>query len=259
MEHQERALEAYVDEVSADADTLGVVVVGSVARGEEREDSDVDVYLVVTDERFESETAEGRFAWTARAGLDYPGSYIDVKLVSPRYLAVAAERGDDPTRASFLGARVAFSRDADLEAAVAVIPRLPDEVRAERIRSHLAQVRLHGDYFLRQAAERADAFLLRHAGIHLAFAAARAALVSQGRLLPGPKYVTKLLAEIDTPPGFLEAWERVVVAPDPESADALMAIVADWLGTQEPDESLALFIRDNELGWLHGRMPAEYF
>ena len=52
MEHQERALGAYVEQVKGEPGTLGVVVVGSVARGEEREDSDVDVYLVVDADRF---------------------------------------------------------------------------------------------------------------------------------------------------------------------------------------------------------------
>lgn len=259
MEQHERALAAYVDEVRGDPETLGVVVVGSVARGEERPDSDVDVYLVVTDERFAADTAADRYAWTARAGLDYPGSYIDVKLASPAYLRTAAARGDDPTRASFLGARVAFSRAAELAELVAAIPVLSAEVRAERVRSHLAQVDLHGGYFLRQGAERGDAFLVRHAGIHLAFAAARAALASQGRLLPGPKYVSKLVADLDAPAEFLPAWQRVVAEPSPESAGILMRVLAEWLGALEPDEALSVFIRDNELGWLTGRPPAEYY
>lgn len=259
MEQHERALAAYVDEVRGDPETLGVIVVGSVARGEERPDSDVDVYLVVTEERFAREAAAGRYAWTARAGLDYPGSYVDVKLASPRYLRTAATAGDDPTRASFLGARLAFARDDALAGLVARIPELPADVRAERVRSHLAQVRLYGGYFLRQAAERGDEFLLRHAGIHLAFAAARAALAHRGVLLPGPKYVTKLLAGIDAPAGFLPAWQRVVAEPSPESAGILMDAVAAWLGPLEPDEALSVFIRDNELGWLTGRPPAEYY
>jgi hypothetical protein len=259
MEQQERALAAYVDDVRADADTLGVVLVGSVARGEERPDSDVDVYLVVGEERFAAETAAGRYAWTDRAGLDYPGSYVDVKLVTPVYLRAAAERGDDPTRASFLGARVAFSRDDELAALIAAIPVLPVGVRAERVHSHLAQVHLHGDYFLRQGVERGDAFLVRHAGTHLAFAAARAALAHEGVLLPGPKYVSKLLARLDAPAAFLPAWERVVADPGIQSADALIAVMTEWLGELEPDEALSTFIRDNELGWLFGRPPAEYF
>ncbi|WP_212804587.1 nucleotidyltransferase domain-containing protein [Actinocatenispora sera] len=47
MRHHEDTLDAYVRRVRADADAIAVIVVGSVARGTERADSDVDVYLVV--------------------------------------------------------------------------------------------------------------------------------------------------------------------------------------------------------------------
>ena len=170
-------------------------LVGSVAQGRERADSDVDVYLVVDDERFAAETAAGRFAWVDRWGVDYPGSYIDIKLASPAYLETAAEQADDPTRASFLGARIAFSRMPGLEDAIARITTLPDDVWDERVRSHVAQARLYGGYFLRQAVERGDEFLRRHAGLHLTLAAARAALAADHVMLPGPKYISQARAD----------------------------------------------------------------
>ncbi|NNC12780.1 nucleotidyltransferase domain-containing protein [Planctomonas sp. JC2975] len=178
MQHHELALAAYIDDVRNDPEVLGIILVGSLARGAERESSDVDVYLVVTDAAYERSADAGKFAWTARHGLDYPGSYIDVKLVSPGYLTSAAEHGDDPTRASFAGARIAFSRDESLDAVVAAISTLPEAAWGERIRSHVAQALLYGGYFLAQGDDRGDAFLVRHAAVHLTLAAARAALAS---------------------------------------------------------------------------------
>lgn len=260
MEQQERALAAYVDSVRDEPGVLGVVLVGSVARGREREDSDVDVYLVVDDERFAAETARGRYAWVERRDLDYPGSYIDIKLVSPTYLQTAIERADDPTRASFVGARVAWTELDGLADTVARIPVLPDDVWEERIRSHVAQARLYGGYFLRQAVERGDGFLRRHAGLHLALAAARAALAANHVMLPGPKYVSKLMLTVDTPDGFVEAWSRVVDDPDTDSGRELLRILDEWLaGDLTPDETLSTFIRDNELAWLRGTVPAEFW
>ena len=260
MEQQERALAAYVESVRHEPGALGVVLVGSVAQGREREDSDVDVYLVVDDDRFAAETARGRFAWVERRGLDYPGSYIDIKLVSPGYLETAVERADDPTRASFLGARVAWSAMDGLAETVARIPKLPDDVWEERVRSHVAQARLYGGYFLRQAVERGDEFLRRHAGLHLALAAARAALAADRVMLPGPKYISKLVRSVAAPEGFVEAWSRVVDDPDTDSGRELLRILDDWLAVDlDPDETLSTFIRDNELAWLRGTVPAEFW
>lgn len=260
MEQHERALAAYVDSVRGEPGALGVVLVGSVAQGRERPDSDVDVYLVVDDDRFAAETADGRFAWVERRDADYPGSYIDIKLAGPSYLAAAVERADDPTRASFLGARVAWTVLPDLDETVARIAALPDDVWDERVRSHVAQARLYGGYFLRQAVERGDEFLRRHAGLHLALAAARAALAANRTMLPGPKYVSKLVRELPAPEGFVAAWQAVVDEPDAESGADLLRVLDGWLGAGlSADDTLSTFIRDNELHWLRGGVPAEFW
>jgi predicted nucleotidyltransferase len=260
VEQQEKALTAYVESVKQTPGALAVVLVGSVAQGRERPDSDVDVYLVVDEDRFATETAAGRYAWVERRDADYPGSYIDVKLASPVYLETAAERADDPTRASFIDARVAWSRLPGIEETLARITTLPDDVWRERVRSHLSQAQLYGGYFLRQATERGDEFLRRHAALHCALAAARAALAAAHVMLPGPKYISKLVAAVPTPDGFLPAWERLVADADLEAAKALLGILFGWQGADLTlDDTLSIFIRDNELAWLRGTIPAEFW
>ena len=260
MLQQERALTAYVDSVKGRPGALAVVLVGSVAQGREREDSDVDVYFVVDEERFAAEPAAGRFAWIERQDLDYPGSYIDIKLASPSYLATAVDKADDPTRASFRDARVAWSVLPGIEQTLERIVTLPDDVWDERVRSHLSQAQLYGGYFLRQAVERDDEFLRRHAGLHLTLAAARAALAAAHVMMPGPKYISKLMGTVPTPDGFVDIWNQVVDDPDADSGGELLRILDEWLGDGlTPDETLSTFIRDNVLAWLRGTVPAEFW
>lgn len=259
MEHHERALAAYVESVRATPSTSAVIVVGSVARGTERVDSDVDVSLVVADAAFDAALEDGRLSWTERHDEDYPGGYVDVKLVSPRVLAAAAQSGDDPMRASFEGARVAFQRGLDLAGAIERIVRLPEEAWRERVRAQLAQARIHGGYFLPQADRHRDRFLGHHAATHLALAAARAAMAERRTLFRGPKYVADALAGLDLPDGFLASWRELVADPTPESGARLLAGLEDWLGAAlDPDETLSTFVRDNELAWLVGASPPEY-
>ena len=134
-------------------------------------------------------------------------------------------------RAPRSSARASPSRGVDgLEQVIERIATLPDEVWAERVRSHVAQARLYGGYFLKQAVERGDPFLRRHAGLHLSLAAARAALASSTTLMQGPKYISRLVRTVPTPDGFVEAWERVVADPDIETAGVLMELLDEWLG-----------------------------
>ena len=79
-------------------------------------------------------------------------------------------------------------------------------------------------------------------------------------MLPGPKYISKLVRTVPTPDGFVAVWERAVAEPDLESGPALLARIDEWLGAgMTPDDALSTFIRDNELPWLRGTVPAEFW
>jgi hypothetical protein len=65
---------------------------------------------------------------------------------------------------------------------------------------------------------------------------------------------------VPTPDGFLPAWERAVSDPGTDSGAELLRRLLDWLGHgMTADDALSTFIRDNELTWLRGGAPAEFF
>lgn len=140
MQHHDAAVERFVAVASLNSDMLAVVVDGSVASALERPDSDVDLVLIITDEAFQS--------------------YYDIKLATVVYLDRAAERGDDPVRAALLHTKVAWSRIEGLEEQIARISDVPDEQWEQRMASHIAQVRLHGGYFLNQSYQLSNQYLL---------------------------------------------------------------------------------------------------
>lgn len=244
----------------ADPDTVAVVLGGSVAHGTERPDSDVDVYLVVTPDRFARAEAAERLSYVDREVATYDGGYVDIKLATTDYLRRAAADGDDPVRASFIDAEVAWTRDPEVAALVAAIPRLPDDAWRERMGSFIAQMRLYGGYFVRQGAQLGDAYLLRWASLHMLTAAGRALLARSNVLFPGNKYLSGLLARLpDLPAGYLELADRTLDAPTPELAQQLMDLVEsldDWPIGRE--QTLSRFVRENELAWLTRVPPPEF-
>lgn len=259
MQHHEDTLAAYVESVRHLPETLGVVLVGSLCRGTERPDSDVDVYRVITDEAFAVADATERLSYSVRELSTYDGGYVDIKETSPSYLAAAIEMGDEPTRASFVGARVAYSALADLEQTVAAIPVLSDEQWHEREMSFITQMRLYWRYFLKQGEKLDDVYLLHWAAVHGVNAASRA-LLAHGRILfRGAKYSRTLLADLpDLPDGFLEKTADLLTAPTFDKGAEIMATIEAFKDWGIPNEqSLSRFIRDNELAWLKGTLPPE--
>lgn len=260
MQHHDETITGYVASVTDRPEVLGVVVVGSVARGVPREDSDVDVYLVVTDEAYADARSRGRIAAVSQDGVTYAGGYVDIKLASPRYLTTAAERGDDPTRASFTGAQVSLDKIGDIPGWIEQITTLPEETWSKRIAAYRAQTRLYGGYFLKQADQLGDQFLLHHSAVHLALAAGRLALAKHRRFFSGQKYLTAAMEEMDVPERFRTTWRHVVQAPSAAMGQHLLDAISAWLGPAEDfDAQLSRFISDNELAWLNGTIPPEFW
>jgi hypothetical protein len=260
VQHHDATIEGYVATVTDRPEVLGVVVVGSVARGTPREDSDVDVYLVVTDDAYDQARAAGQIAAVSQDGVTYPGGYVDIKLASPGYLTTAIERADDPTRASFVGSQVSLDRTGKIADWISEIVTLPEQTWGRRVAAYRAQTRLYGGYFLKQADQLGDHFLLQHSAVHLALAAGRLALAKHRRFFSGQKYLTETLAELDLPEQFTTAWRHVVAAPSAGIGQHLLDAIVAWLGPPEPFEAqLSRFISDNELAWLNSTIPPEYW
>jgi predicted nucleotidyltransferase len=260
MKHHEAALERFVARAKDDHGVLAVIVSGSLSRGAERPDSDIDLYLVVTEERWAEALRANRLMYVDETDIDYDGGYFDIKLATPAYLDEAADRGDDPVRDSFAHARVAFSRMPDLEARIARIAAVPDEQWEARMASHLAQARLHGGYFLVQGIEHDDPLLTAHAAVHLATSASRALLALNRVRFAGPKYLATAVAALEVKPaGFDEALVELVARPSVAAGAELLGMLegaASW--PLDDDSTLSTFVLDNELAWRYRVPPPEY-
>lgn len=260
MKHHDRALERYVERISGDPVNLAVIVTGSVARGTERPDSDVDLYLVVDEPTFAAAREAHQVMYTSTEGVDYDGGYLDIKLATVPYLDAAAERADDPTRASFDRCVIAYSRIDDLAQRVRRIASTPDRVWLSHEASFVAQARLHGEYFLPGAVRDGNRFLAVSAAVHLANAACRALLARHRVLFQGPKYLQKTVASLaDAPAGFAQAVGELLDTPGERTGARVLELLESVGGWPvSADETLSLFVEDNELAWFDGGLPPEY-
>jgi hypothetical protein len=264
MQHHDAAVERFVARARLDPQMLAVVVDGSVASGRERPDSDVDLVLIVTDETFAAALAADRLSYVDDGaddgGIGYEHGYYDIKVATVGYLDRAAERGDDPVRAAFLHAKVAWSRIDGLEEKIARINVVPDAQWEKRMAAQMAQARLHGGYFLNQASQLSNQYLLQHAVVHLVGAGGRALLALNRTLFQGQKYLETLVSELDRKPvGYEGAATAVLRDPNPATAKAYLTLLEefhDWPLSQE--STLSRFVQDTELAWLFGTVPPEY-
>jgi hypothetical protein len=252
LEDHRRAFDAFVADVSATSRFQAVILNGSLAQGRGRPDSDIDAYLLVSEDEYLERKA--RYDLAHMQPCEYEGGYVDGKVVSRSYLEAAAERGSEPTRASFRDARVVFSGIGDLQPLLDRIGRYPEENRAQNIADFLGHFVLHAGYFVPSARKRQDPFLMHHAITHATLYAGRLLLAHNRELFPCPKQMLDALARCESlPPGFVEATVGLLKDHEPVAVRHYVDLVlgfADWGVPNE--QALTRFMELDEWSWLEG-------
>ena len=145
-QHHEESLKILEDMFRGREEVIALVFGGSVAKGMERPDSDLDAMVIVTQEYFEQCMKENRTA-ECLSGCTYEGGYFDIKYMTKDFLEQAALKGSEPTRNSFVKSRVLFSRDPEIEGLVAAIPVFQEKEREEKLLSFFSDLELNYNYF----------------------------------------------------------------------------------------------------------------
>ncbi len=253
--HHAKAIENLTALYSPDPDILAIFLAGSVAKGLERPDSDIDAILVVTDERHRLLAAENRLSECVFGHCPYEKGYFDLKYTTRAYLRAAAEHGSEPSRNAFIGARCLFTRDPGLPVIAAAIPVFQQSEKQDKLLSFYSAFRLNTGFFFNSAGD--DPYLRTRAAADAVLFGLRLLLEENEVLFPCHKALTATVRRlpINTAP-LLEAAARLLTGPTMDArtafVDALHAAVVyrppvDYAGI------LTRYIDDNELWWYKHR------
>ena len=81
QQHHRDAIARWAEAAAADDEVLAVVVAGSLTKGYGLANSDVDGFVIVTDEAFARRRAGGELTFFSTELCDYEGGYVDAKYV----------------------------------------------------------------------------------------------------------------------------------------------------------------------------------
>ena len=186
----------------------------------------------------------------------YPGGYAEGRVISRGFLAEAAERGSEPTRAAFAGAIVAYSRIPDLAELLARIVVYPEHEHAEKVAAFYSQLVVL-NWFLQEGDKRDDRYLRAWAGAEMVLYGARLVLAHNRVLYPYQKWLMHEVAHApDKPTGFMRRADRLLAAPSTDTAQRFLDCVGSFRDWGVPaEEVIPRFALTNEWGWRDGRPP----
>lgn len=257
-DHHQRGIERLADAYRDDPEFVALIIGGSVAKGFAREDSDVDFMIVATDEAFERRFA-ARDLFINRTDLtDYDKGFVDGKIINLAYLEDAAESGNEPTRAAFIGAFAAYSHLPELDALLKRIPVYPAAGHDERIKAFYSMAFIQ-NWLFHEADRHGNRYTLLRAASQLALFSGRLILAHNRQLFPYHKWLPRTLeAAPDKPDDFMKHFNALLDEPNAGRATALYECVRDFRDWGVSDlDAYTWFMTDVEWAWMSGGAPME--
>ncbi|MDD2763727.1 MAG: nucleotidyltransferase domain-containing protein [Opitutaceae bacterium] len=229
------------------------IVGGSVAKGRAKRNSDLDLYIVASEEEYVRRLRQRDYHFSPPDICRYAGGYVDGKVVDLSFLKEAADHGSEPARASFTGAIVAYSRISGLPALIRRIVAYPEKDRRKKIAAFHAQLICWNGY-VAEAQKRKDQYLLRRSVAELVFYGGRMILAHNRILYPYHKW---LMHEVQRAPrrpaNLIRLTAKVLARPSVKNAQRYTDCILGYRKWEEPPEGwISRFLEDVEWGWRTG-------
>ena len=242
FEHHRQTIENLKACHENDNDCLALIVIGSVARGEAGQGSDVDFYLVVNEQAYEDCLAKDGECVDAHEYSVSPCTEANGYLISLPALQAMCDHGNEIDRWMFTKALVVFTKDAEINRLVAEIPCYPEKGRVRRMESYHSQMHYHISFF-EFAFLSQTKYLMYETATKLILSIGRLILSDNRILYPNRKWFFRELKKApDKPEGICEAMEAFLDAPTIEAGHELIGMVERYKGYPLPPEGVKIRI-----------------
>jgi hypothetical protein len=261
FEHHRKAVENLVNIYKDDPQFLAMIVAGSVAKGWAKPDSDLDYMLITTDHEFEKRRANYQLHVDPPGAVDYPGCYVDGKIIPLQFLRDVADHGSEPARFAFYDAFVAYSHIAEISNILQRIPVYQIGQQEEKMKSFYSQV-VVWQWYVGQALKTNDLYLLTRSASQLALFGGRLILAHNKMLYPYHKWFIRQLENTpEKPDTMLALLEALLKSPSKENADLFANCVLNFKDWPKPkngnDGVCTQFFEDSEWNWHKLSVPIE--
>lgn len=252
--HHKEAIDNLIEGLKDNPHYLALLIVGSIAKGMEREDSDIDIILVVTNEEYEKRKKRNRYIYFETRFCNYPGGYVDGKIVNLEFLKLVAERGSEPARDAFRNAIIGFSKIQDLESLIKKIILYQKDEKSDKLRKFFAQFEI-AMWFIKEAEKRGDNYLLTRAITDLILFGGRLILAHNEILYPFHKlFMNELKRAPEKPANLIQLIDTLLEERSTKNAQALYYAIKNFRKWEIKEFAPVRFMLDTELAWIDGKI-----
>ena len=251
--HHQRTVERLIDRFQVDPNFLALLIGGSLVKGYGNEGSDVDFMLIATDEEYARRSADRALTYYSTDLCDYPGGYVDGKIVNVAFLEEVADRGSEPARSAFENVIMAYSQLPQLDDLLERITAYPETTHTAKLQSFYAQL-LAMQWYVGEAEKRDNRYLMMHTVSDLVLFGGRMLLAHNRMLYPYHKWFLRRLQDApEKPVEWMTLIDQLLNEPSKANADRFCEAILNFTAWPAPPEGWpARFMEDTEWAWRRG-------
>lgn len=255
LEHHRQSIENLIGYFKEDAEVVAVILGGSVAKGCERADSDIDAIVVVTESRYAALAKDNRLSECIQGYCPYENGYFDIKYCTEAYLKTLARKGSEPSRNAFLSSKCLFAHNPEVADLIENIPVFQKREKAEKMLSFYSAFNLNYGYFWSCSSD--NPYLRTRTVADIILFGFRLLLQENEVLFPCHKALLQTVARLENKPkDILEKANELLSHPSDETKNDFVRGILDSIEYAPPKDLSAVltrFIDDNELWWYKQR------
>ena len=235
LKHHEESIKLMTAHYRENPEVTALFLVGSVAAGTARPDSDLDGVAIISKEAYDRKSREKTTLETVMGKCTYEGGYFDIHYHSRECLEEIAESGSEPMRNLFTAARVLFCDDPALPPLAEKIPRYPHAEAAKKQLRFYCTLKQSYLYFWRVC--KPAGFMRHHVAGGMVFNLYRLILIENEILFPSVRKLEEaVISAPDKPEGIVELAQNFMKTLSDKHAPALVEAYEAWTNYDFPKE-----------------------
>lgn len=233
--HHEESIENMIKHYRENEEIKALFLIGSVATGTERPDSDIDAVAIVANEYYDQKKNKEGLEEVYVGKCTYEGGYFNIHYMTRGDLEQLEVNGSEPMRNMFFCARTLYCDEPDLPELVARIPVFQKkEAEAKQHRFYCTFKMFHTYFWVTCKPE---GFMRLHVADGMIYHLYRLILIENEILFPSMRKLEEYVARAPKKPeGIIEKCHRFMQTLSNEDCLALVESYEAWTGYDYPKD-----------------------
>lgn len=225
--HHAESIENMIKHYRENTKIKALFLIGSIATGTERPNSDIDAVAIVSKEDYEQKKNNNELEEVYYGKCTYEGGYFNIHYMTRESLVGIARNGTEPMRNMFACARVLFCDEPGLPELAAIIPVFQKtEAEAKKFRFYCA-MKMFYTYYWKSC--KPDGFMRFHVANGIIYNLYRLILLENDLLYPSVRKLEEYVKRAPSKPDvIIEKCERFMKSLSDDDCAELVRSYELW-------------------------------